>query len=135
MFYFIRFAPIQCTRIYHMNILDCTRKYSIVLGYTTHVPLWYILLWVLSIIGYNLAFIRNSYGLNISEHTMSDCIRFSRPSKLCSQELFIVEELKSLLQSRDGSYHINGFSNSDVSALIALLCTMWYIFSLLWYIS
>ena len=75
-------------------------------------------------IGHNLAFIRNSYGFNISEHTMSDCIRFSRPSNLCSQELFIVEELKSLLQSRDGSYHIDGFSNNDVSVLVALLCTM-----------
>ena len=51
-------------------------------------------------IGYNLAFIRNTYGFNIIEHTLVDCLNLSRPKRLNPYQCTLIKELTNLLLTR-----------------------------------
>lgn len=63
-------------------------------------------------IGSNLSFIRNYYG-----STMPHAL------KLSAQNRQLVKEIESLLLARNGIYSLDGFSNTDINALITLMAT------------
>ena len=74
-------------------------------------------------IGYNLAFIRNTHGFNIIEHTLVDCLNLSRPRRLNPYQCTLIKELNNLLLTRNGVYRIHNFTKSDVENLIKVIET------------
>ena len=74
-------------------------------------------------IGYNLAFIRNTYGFNIIDHTLVDCLNLSRPKRLNPYQCTLFKELNNLLLTRNGVYRIHNFTKSDMENLIKVIAT------------
>ena len=75
-------------------------------------------------IGYNLAFIRNTYGCNIIEHTLIDCINLSRSKRLNPYQCTLInKELNNLLLTRNGVYRMHNFTKSDMENLIKVIAT------------
>ena len=74
-------------------------------------------------IGYNLAFIRNTYGFNIIEHTLVDCLNLSRLKRLNPYQCTLIKELNNLLLTRNGVYRIHNFTKSDIENVIKVIAT------------
>ena len=74
-------------------------------------------------IGYNLAFISNTYGLNIIEQTLVDCLHLSHPKRLKPYQCTLIKELNNLLLTRNGVYRIHNFTKSDMENLIKVIET------------
>ena len=72
-------------------------------------------------IGYNLVFIRNTCGFDISEHTLVDCLNLSRPKQLIPFQCRLIKELNNLLLTRNGVYRRHNITNSDIEELIKVL--------------
>ena len=72
-------------------------------------------------IGYNLAFIRNTYGFNIIEHTLFDCLKLSRPKRLNPYQCTLIKELNNFLLTRNDVYRIHNFTKSDMENLIIII--------------
>ena len=66
-----------------------------------------------SSIGYNLVFIRNTYGCNIIEYTLVDCLNLSHPYKrLDPYQCTLIKELNNLLLTRNSVYRMHNFIKS-----------------------
>ena len=74
-------------------------------------------------IGYNLAFLRNTYGFNTTEHTLVDCLNLSRPKRLNPYQCTLIKEFNNLLLTRNGVYSIHNFTKSDSENLIKVIAT------------
>ena len=83
-------------------------------------------------IEYNLAFIKNTYGFNIIEHNLVDCLNLSRPRRLNPYQCTLIKELNNLLLTRNGVYRMHNVTESDMENLIKViamtLCCYLYIF-------
>ena len=70
-------------------------------------------------LGHNIAYFRNNYGINFS-HGM--CFnKIIHPPRLCEEKRMIIAQLKDLLLVKCGLYTIDGFTMSNIDALIKLL--------------
>ena len=74
-------------------------------------------------IGYIHAFIRNTYGFNIIEHTLVDCLNLSRPKRLNPYQCTLNQELDNLLLTRNGVYRMHNFIKSDMEQCIKVIAT------------
>ena len=74
-------------------------------------------------IGYNLAFLRNTYGFNIIEHTLVDCLNFSRPKRLNPYQCTLIKELNNLLLTRNGVYRMHNFTKSNMENVFKVITT------------
>ena len=72
-------------------------------------------------LGHNIAYFGNNYGINFS-HDM--CLnKIIHPPRLCLEKRMIIAQLNHLLLLKCGLYAIDGFTMSNIEALIKLLAT------------
>ena len=67
--------------------------------------------------------IMNTYGFNIIEHTLVDCLNLSRPKRLNPCQCTIIKELNNVLLTRHGVYRMHNCTKSDMENLIKVIST------------
>ena len=72
-------------------------------------------------IGYNLSCIGNTYGFNIIEHTLVDCLNLSRPTRLNPYQCTLIKEFNNLLLTRNAVYRIHNFVKLCMENLIKVI--------------
>ena len=60
-------------------------------------------------LGHNLAFFRNKYGIDILCDEDNHCMRTIRKSNSKTEHVNNIEQLRTLLNIRNGAYYIDGF--------------------------
>ena len=72
-------------------------------------------------LGYNIAYFRNSYGIDIFPNV---CVKnIIHPPRLNNEQHMIISELNMLLLAKDEMYIIDGFTKSNIDTFIKLIAT------------
>ena len=72
-------------------------------------------------LGYNIAYFRNSYGIDIFPDV---CVKnIIHPPRLDNEQHMIISELNMLLLAKDEIYNIDGFTKSNIGTFIKLIAT------------
>ena len=72
-------------------------------------------------ISVNIAYFRNSYGIDIFPDV---CVKnIIHPPRLDNEQLMIISELNMLLLAKDEMYNIDGFTKSNIDTFIKLIAT------------
>ena len=74
-------------------------------------------------LGHNLAFFRNKYGIDIFCDEYNHCMKCIRKPKLKTEHVNNIEQLRSLLDIRNGAYYIEGFLKPDIDTMIEYIAT------------
>ena len=72
-------------------------------------------------LGHNIAYYRNNYGINFSNDMCFN--KRMNPLRLCEEIRIIIAQLNNLLLVKCGLYAIDGFTMSNIDALIKLFAT------------
>ena len=82
-------------------------------------------------LGYNIAYFRNSYGIDILPDV---CVKtIIHPPQLDNEQHMVISELNMLLLAKGEIYNIDGFTKSNIDTFIKLIATdsLYYIVKLL----
>ena len=72
-------------------------------------------------LGYNIAYFRNSYSIDIFPDV---CVKnIIHPPRLNNEQHMIISELNMLLLAKDEMYNIDGFTKSNIDTFIKLIAT------------
>ena len=72
-------------------------------------------------LGYNIAYFRNSYGIDIFPDV---CVKkIIHPPQLDNEQHMVISELNMLLLAKGEMYNIDGFTKSNIDTFIKLIAT------------
>ena len=72
-------------------------------------------------LGYNIAYFRNSYGIDILPDV---CVKkIIHPPQLDNEQHMVISELNMLLLAKGEMYNIDGFTKSNIDTFIKLIAT------------
>ena len=72
-------------------------------------------------LGYNIAYFRNSYGIDIFPDV---CVKkIIHPPQLDNEQHMVISELNMLLLAKGDMYNIDGFTKSNIDTFIKLIAT------------
>ena len=74
-------------------------------------------------LGHNLTFFRNKYGIDIFCDEYNHCMKCIRKPKLKTEHVNNIEQLRALLDIRNGAYYIEGFLKPDIDTMIEYIAT------------